>query len=41
MRLLSQDERYEEVAKMLSNDAVSEVALQAAKKSFLNSTDQV
>lgn len=34
MRLLSQDERYEEVAKMLSNDAVSEVALQAAKNLF-------
>ena len=34
MRLLKQDERYEEVAKMLSNDAVSEVALQAAKSLF-------
>ena len=34
MRLLNQNERYEEVAKMLSNDAVSEVALQAAKSLF-------
>lgn len=34
MRLLNQDERFEEVAKMLSNDAVSEVALQAAKSLF-------
>ncbi|MDY0078317.1 MAG: DNA repair protein RecN [Bacteroidales bacterium] len=34
MRLLDLDERYEEVAKMISNDAVSEVALQAAKSLF-------
>jgi len=34
MRLLSQEERYEEVAKMLSNDAVSDVALKAAKNLF-------
>jgi len=34
MRLLDLNERYEEVAKMLSNDAVSEVALQAAKSLF-------
>ncbi|MCK9450879.1 MAG: DNA repair protein RecN [Bacteroidales bacterium] len=34
MRLLNQNERYEEVAKMISNDAVSDVALQAAKSLF-------